>query len=825
MAAAPAENVVRERPAPGDVVILLGGRTGRDGIGGATGSSKSHNKQSLTTMASEVQKGNAPEERKIQRLFRDGNVTRLIKRCNDFGAGGVSVAVGELADGLDIDLDAVRKKYDGLDGTELAISESQERMAVVVAPENAEKFVSAAQAENLEAYPVAVVTASPRMVMRWRGRTIVDLSRDFLNTNGAVKHASVSVPDRSSVEFSIPAGNGETKPVKGAKFGVSFSGSLREMAASLRSASRRGLAERFDSTIGCGSVLMPFGGKFQRTPTQVMAALLPVLPGQETDQASVMAWGFDPDQMMEDPFFGAYSSVVVSLAKLVAAGGDYKKAYLTFQEFFEKLRSEPERWGKPFAALLGALRAQLDFGRAAIGGKDSMSGTFNDLDVPPTLISFAIAPVKAGEVLSPEFKEAGHPVYAFGGSSSAEHLKETWAAFHDLHRQGKVKAAWAVENGAAEAVMKMSFGNSIGFVNDPQAGAPWWGPYPGRIVAELTEEVDLPCANRIGFTTAEPTITIGKDSAPIEELLNLNESALEDVYPSRTPADPAPVPVLEAPAFTRSAPKAGTAKPKVLIPVFPGTNCEYDSARAVLRAGLTPQILVLNNQTPAKVAESAARFARAARESQILFLPGGFSGGDEPDGSGKFITAFLRSPQTADAVMDLLQNRDGLALGICNGFQALIKLGLVPFGEIRDTDASCPTLTYNVIGRHQSRIVRTRVASNRSPWLANAQVGDIVSVPISHGEGRFLCPPELLEQLAENGQIATQYVDLEGNPTMDIDGNPNGSVWAVEGITSPDGRVLGKMGHAERVGPGLYRNVPGNYDLGLFQAARAYFSI
>ena len=825
VAAAPAENVVRERPAPGDVVILLGGRTGRDGIGGATGSSKSHNLKSLDTMASEVQKGNAPEERKLQRLFRDGEVTRLIKRCNDFGAGGVSVAVGELADGLDIDLDAVRKKYDGLDGTELAISESQERMAVVVAPENAEKFVSAAQAENLEAYPVAVVTASPRMVMRWRDRTIVDLSRDFLNTNGTVKHASVSVPDRSSVEFSIPAGNGETKPVKGAKFGVSFSGSLREMAASLRSASRRGLAERFDSTIGCGSVLMPFGGKFQRTPTQVMAALLPVLPGQETDQASVMAWGFDPDQMMEDPFFGAYCSVVASLAKVAAAGGDYKKAYLTFQEFFEKLRSEPERWGKPFAALLGALKAQLDFGRAAIGGKDSMSGTFNDLDVPPTLISFAIAPVKAGEVLSPEFKEAGHPVYAFGGSSSAEHLKETWEAFHDLHRQGKVKAAWAVENGAAEAVMKMSFGNSIGFVNDPQAGAPWWGPYPGMIVAELTEEVDLPCAGRIGFTTAEPTITIGKDSASIEELLNLNEGALEDVYPSRTPADPVPVPVLKAPSFSRAAPKAGTAKPKVLIPVFPGTNCEYDSARAVLRAGLTPQILVLNNQTPAKVAESAARFARAARESQILFLPGGFSGGDEPDGSGKFITAFLRSPQTADAVMDLLQNRDGLALGICNGFQALIKLGLVPFGEIRDTDASCPTLTYNVIGRHQSRIVRTRVASNRSPWLANAQVGDIVSVPISHGEGRFLCPPELLEQLAENGQIATQYVDLEGNPTMDIDGNPNGSVWAVEGITSPDGRVLGKMGHAERVGPGLYRNVPGNYDLGLFQAARAYFSI
>ena len=825
VAAAPADNVVREEPQPGDIVILLGGRTGRDGIGGATGSSKSHDSHSLSTMASEVQKGNAPEERKIQRLFRDGSVTRLIKRCNDFGAGGVSVAVGELADGLSIDLDAVRKKYDGLDGTELAISESQERMAVVVAPENAEKFISAAEAENLEAYPVAVVTSSPRMVMRWRGRTIVDLSRDFLNTNGAVKHASVSVPDRSSVEVSIPAGNGETKTVKGAKFGVSYRGSLREMAASLRSASRRGLAERFDSTIGCGSVLMPFGGRFQRTPTQVMAALLPVLPGQETDQASVMAWGFDPDQMMEDPFFGAYTSVGVSLAKLVAAGADYRKAYLTFQEFFEKLRSEPERWGKPFAALLGALAAQLAFGRAAIGGKDSMSGTFNDLDVPPTLISFAIAPVKAGEVLSPEFKEAGHPVYAFGGSSSAEHLKETWEAFHDLHRQGKVKAAWAVENGAAEAVMKMSFGNSIGFVNDPQAGAPWWGPYPGMIVAELTEEVDLPCANRIGFTTAEPTITIGKDSASIEELLSLNEGVLEDVYPNRTPADPAPVPVLEAPAFTRAAPRASAAKPRVLIPVFPGTNCEYDSARACLRAGLTPEILVLNNQTPAKVAESAARFARAARESQILFLPGGFSGGDEPDGSGKFITAFLRSPQTADAVMDLLKNRDGLILGICNGFQALIKLGLVPFGEIRDTDDACPTLTYNVIGRHQSRIVRTRVASNRSPWLSRVRVGDVVSVPISHGEGRFLCPPDLLAQLAENGQIATQYVDDGGAPTMDIAGNPNGSVWAVEGITSPDGRVLGKMGHSERVGPCLYKNVPGSYDLGLFQAAKDYFSL
>ena len=808
--AAPASNVRRERPAPGDVVILLGGRTGRDGIGGATGSSKSHNRQSLTTMASEVQKGNAPEERKIQRLFRDGNVTRLIKRCNDFGAGGVSVAVGELADGLDIDLDAVRKKYDGLDGTELAISESQERMAVVVARSNADRFIAAAEAENLEAYPVAVVTASPRMVMRWRGRTIVDLSRDFLNTNGAVKHARAAVP------APIPA-----SPVSQ----DAENSSLRSIASSLASASRRGLAERFDSTIGCGSVLMPFGGRNQRTPAQVMAALLPVLPGQETDQASVMAWGFDPEAMAADPYRGAYNGVVTSLAKLVAAGADYRRAYLTLQEFFEKLREDPARWGKPFAALLGALDAQLDYGAAAIGGKDSMSGSFLDKDVPPTLISFAIAPVKAGEVLSPEFKEAGHPVYLFApANGGAQSQREAWETFHQLCRAGRVCSAWAVEHGIAEGIMQMSFGNSIGFQAEGREIA-WDLPCPGAIVAELTEDTDLLCAVRLGTTTAEPVLTTGADSVPIDELLSLNESVLEDVYPSRVPADPAPVPVLEAPAFSRAAPRTGTAKPKVLIPVFPGTNCEYDSARAALRAGLEPQILVLNNQTPDHVAASAARFAQAARSSQILFLPGGFSGGDEPDGSGKFITAFLRSPQAADAVMDLLQNRDGLVLGICNGFQALIKLGLVPFGEIRDTDAACPTLTYNVIGRHQSRIVRTRVASNRSPWLTKVQVGDIVSVPISHGEGRFLCPPDLLAQLAENGQIATQYVDLDGHPTMDIDGNPNGSVWSVEGITSPDGRVFGKMGHAERVGPCLYRNIPGNYDLGLFDAAKDYFSL
>ena len=802
VAAAPACNVRREAPVPGDVVILLGGRTGRDGIGGATGSSKSHNLKSLSTMASEVQKGNAPEERKIQRLFRNGDVTRLIKRCNDFGAGGVSVAIGELADGLKINLDAVRKKYDGLDGTELAISESQERMAVVVAPEDAAKFIAAAEAENLEAYQVAVVTESPRMVMEWNGTVIADLSRAFLNTNGAVKHAEVRVARK------------DRTPLEKAQFT-----SLREMAGSLKSASRRGLTERFDSTIGAGSILMPFGGKNQRTPAQAMAAVFPVLPGEETDQASVMAWGCDPEQTCTDPYTGAYNAIYTSMAKLAAAGADYRKAYLTFQEFFEKLRSEPERWGKPFAALLGTVDAQLELGAAAIGGKDSMSGTFLDLDVPPTLISFAIAPLKTGEVLSPEFKEAGHPVYLFAGTD-AESTKRAWEELHTLALNGRVKAAWAVENGLAEAVMKMSFGNEIGFTAET-AALDWNTLRPGAIVAELTEDVD--CAVKLGVTTAEPVITIGEDTASIAELLRLNEEVLETVYPTRTAADETPVPVLSAPAVSRVTPKVGAAVPRVLIPVFPGTNCEYDSARAVRRAGLAPEILVMNNQSPQGVADSVSRFAQAARKSQIIFVPGGFSGGDEPDGSAKFITAFFRNPEVRDATMDLLKNRDGLMLGICNGFQALIKLGLVPFGEIIDTDDACPTLTFNTISRHQSRLVRTRIASNKSPWLAGTEVGDVYTVPISHGEGRFLCRPELLEKLAANGQIATQYVDLNGVPGMDVDVNPNGSVWAVEGITSPDGRVLGKMGHSERIADGIYRNISGVYDMKLFASAKKYF--
>ena len=827
VAAAPASNVRRERPVPGDVVILLGGRTGRDGIGGATGSSKSHNMKSLTAMASEVQKGNAPEERKLQRLFRNPSVTKMIKRCNDFGAGGVSVAIGELADGLEIDLEAVRKKYDGLDGTELAISESQERMAVVVAPEDEQELIFLAETENLEAYRVAVVTESPRMVMKWRGKTIADLSRAFLDTNGAVKHAAVSVREKDRTTMGQP------------KFR-----NLRELAASLPCASRRGLVERFDSTIGAGSVTMPFGGKTQRTPAQSMTALLPVLPGQETDQASVMAYGCDPERLSVDPFSGAMDAVVTSLTKLVAAGADYKKAYLTLQEFFEKLRNDPERWGKPFAALLGTLTAQLDYGCAAIGGKDSMSGSFMDLDVPPTVISFAIAPIKAGEVITPEFKEAGHPVYLFSGANPEE-TKAAWDAFHALAQAGKVKAAWAIEDSAAEAVMKMSFGNRVGFRSEAEWEEElWYTPLYGAVAAELTEDVDLPCAQRIGETTESdllspgeaydrggypdiPTVTIGNDSATIDELLKRNESVLEDVYPTRVETDAELLPVMISQKGVMATPvlaKHKCARPRVVIPVFPGTNCEYDSVRACLRAGMTVAEVVIRNLTPEALAQSALELEHAIGHAQIVFLPGGFSGGDEPDGSAKFIVSFLRNPRLTDAIHDLLQNRDGLMLGICNGFQALVKLGLVPFGEIRDTDETCPTLTYNTIGRHQSSIVRTVVCSKLSPWLMEAELGGAgYQVPISHGEGRFVAPRAMLERLFANGQIAAQYVDLEGAITMDTAFNPNGSLWAIEGITSPDGRVLGKMGHSERIGPNLYRNVPGNYDMGLFRSAVKYF--
>jgi len=807
VAAAPAYNVRRERPAPGDVVVLLGGRTGRDGIGGATGSSKSHNMKSLTTMASEVQKGNAPEERKIQRLFRNPEVTRLIKRCNDFGAGGVSVAIGELAPGLRIDLDAVRKKYDGLDGTEIAISESQERMAVVVAAEDAEKFIALAQAENLEAYLVAEVTQQERMVMTWKGQTIADLSRAFLDTNGAVKHADIEVIEKDLEILSKPLYK-----------------NLREMASDLKTAEKRGLVERFDSTIGAGSVLMPYGGKRQLTPTQSMAATLPMLPGQTTDTASVFAWGCNPDHLSVDPYTGAHAAIYTSVAKLVAAGCDYKLAYLSLQEFFEKLKNEPARWGKPFAALLGALDAQLELGAAAIGGKDSMSGTFLDLDVPPTVISFAIAPINKNDVISPEFKAAGHPVYVFGPTEeTADSVKETWETFHKLCQEGKVLSAWAVENGLAEGIMKMSFGNHIGFKSESDLGENWHLSFPDFIIAEMAEEIRLPGVLRLGVTTDDGIIDLDGDSATIDELYALNTATLEDVYPTKAKEETGAIPTFSYEGKCDLAPAIKVAKPKILIPVFPGTNCEYDSARAVERAGAEPEIFVIRNLTADDVAASVAAFSDKVKESQMIFIPGGFSGGDEPDGSAKFITAFFRNAAVKEAVTDLLDNRDGLMCGICNGFQALIKLGLVPYGKIMDTDETCPTLTFNNISRHQSRIVHTRIASTKSPWLSLMNVGDIVNVPISHGEGKFFASPELALKLAENGQIATQYVDLNGNPTANIDFNPNGSLFAIEGITSPDGRVFGKMGHSERIADGLYKNVPGEYDNRMFEAAVKYF--
>ena len=836
VAAAPAENVVRVRPAPGDIVILLGGRTGRDGIGGATGSSKSHNLASLDTCAAEVQKGNAPEERKIQRLFRNRDVTRMIKRCNDFGAGGVSVAIGELADGLEISLDAVRKKYEGLDGTELAISESQERMAVVVAPENVPAFLQAAEDENLEAYQVAVVTGEPRLVLHWNGKAIADLSRAFLNSNGAVKHASVYVPKLPEPE--IP----DTEDT--------IAG-FERLATDPNLASQRGLVERFDGSIGAASVLMPFGGRDQTTPAQAMAALLPAGPGHETGTCSVMAYGFEPYRSERNPFYGAACSVVESVAKLVAAGADYSLAYLSFQEYFEKLHDDPSRWGKPFSALMGALSAQLGLGVAAIGGKDSMSGSFLDMDVPPTLVSFAIAPCEAKYVISPEFKRADDPVYLFRvPAGDYEGTKAVWAQFRGLIEAGRVRAAWAVTSaGAAEGLMKMTFGNQIGFSGNADCTAELlFAPSSGSILAELTEDVGF--GLRIGKTSFVPMIEAAGAFIGIHDLQEIWETTLEDVYPVRTEseyeteeideydtdarlncegngggADPDEgMQTISCTERTFRKPVITAPHPRAVIPVFPGTNCEYDTAQACIRAGIEPEILVIRNLNTGVLNESAQALEAAIGRSQMIILPGGFSGGDEPEGSGKFIASFFRNPRITDAVHDLLKQRDGLMLGICNGFQALVKLGLVPYGEIRQMDSTCPTLTFNLIGRHQSRYVTTRVASVKSPWMLKSEVDDLYSVPVSHGEGRFVAPPEILGSMIENGQIATQYVDvITGLPTMRIAGNPNGSVEAIEGIFSPDGRVFGKMGHNERFGDQVAKNIPGEKYMPVFESGALYF--
>ncbi len=813
IAAAPAKNVRRERPEPGDIVILLGGRTGRDGCGGATGSSKSHTVKSLESCGAEVQKGNAPEERKLQRLFRNEEASLLIKRCNDFGAGGVSVAVGELADGLKIDLNAVPKKYDGLDGTELAISESQERMAVVVAPKDVERFKEIAASENLEATVVAVVQAEPRLVMNWNGKDIVNISREFLNSNGAEKH----------IDITPEAPKPFAKEVSG-----SFEEAYKALAGDLNVCSKRGLSERFDSTIGAGTVVMPFGGKHQQTPIQAMIHKISV-EKKHTDTCSYMAWGYNPFITEKSPYHGAYLAVVESMAKLIASGASFEDVYLTFQEYFERPRRDGKRWGKPLAALLGAFEAQKNYGVAAIGGKDSMSGSFEDIDVPPTLVSFAVTTGDVSEVITNEFKAAGHSVYWLKPEMDENGLPNTEsqiALFNKvtaLMRAGKVKAAYTpTYGGVAEAIMKMGFGNEIGFAYDTNLSMEdLFGYAYGSFVLETEEPIEG--AVLLGTTTNDGAITFGEHSVKTADLLAVYENKLEPVYSCNIDQGEKEIPAFSFKAESYPAPSIRTARPRVLIPVFPGTNCEYDTAKVLADAGADPEIIVVKNLTSAGIAESVDYFAKQARQAQMIFIPGGFSGGDEPDGSGKFITAFFRNGAVKEQVNEMLKNRDGLMCGICNGFQAIIKLGLVPFGEIIDTDADCPTLTFNTISRHQSRIVRVRVASNKSPWLAATQVGDVYNVPISHGEGRFLASDETILRLAENGQIATQYVDLAGMPTTDVRFNPNNSAFAIEGITSPDGRVFGKMGHAERIGSGLYRNVPGNYDMKLFESAVRYF--
>ena len=811
--AAPAENVRRERPAPGDIIILLGGRTGRDGCGGATGSSKAHSIQSLDTCGAEVQKGNAPEERKLQRLFRNPEATKLIKRCNDFGAGGVSVAIGELADGLEIDLNAVPKKYDGLDGTELAISESQERMAVVVAPEDADKFRALASKENLESTPVAVVKSEPRLRMNWNGRTIVDISREFLNSNGAEKHTDVAVPD---VKVSYSTGRKNT------------SADWEGMVTDLNICSQRGLVQRFDSTIGGATVLMPFSGKTQQTPVQAMAAKLPVL-NAKTDTTSIMAWGFDPAVSTQSPYHGAVCAVVESIAKVVAAGGTYEHCWLTFQEYFERTQGKPERWGKPFAALLGAYRAQLEMGCGAIGGKDSMSGTFEHIDVPPTLVSFAVSTAKAPDVISAEFKAAGHkigyiaPKYDENGLPIFDSVKEVFRTVEKLIKDKKAVSVWSIAHGGvAEGIFKMSLGNQIGAKLDKLTDEELFTPVYGAFIMELTEEADG--VKTIGETVADYTITSGDVKLDVASLEKKWDGVLEPIFKAQLPEKPAPEKISYTGGCELKHSSVKVAKPRVLIPVFPGTNCEYDMANAFNRYGGDSEIFVIRNLSAQDMEDSVSEFTKHIENSQIIAIPGGFSGGDEPEGSAKFINAFFRNPKIKDAVESMLYARDGLMIGICNGFQALIKLGLVPFGKIVPLTAESPTLTYNTIGRHQSQLTLTRICTNKSPWLSCCSVGDIHNIPISHGEGRFVAPESVIKQLIANGQVATQYVDLSGNPTMDVAFNPNSSMYAIEGIISPDGRVLGKMGHTERLTDNVAKNVSGNKEQLLFKGGVDYFA-
>lgn len=826
--AAPADHVIRKTPQKGDIIVLVGGRTGRDGCGGATGSSKEHTEESILQCGAEVQKGNPPVERNIQRLFRRKEVANLIKRCNDFGAGGVSVAIGELADGLDINLDLVPKKYEGLDGTELAISESQERMAVVIDADRAEEFIGYADEENLEATIVATVTDTNRVRMYWREKCILDISRDFLNTNGAQQFAKAFAADPKFVAQS----SGDLSDI------LKENRTREQLLTDLNCCSRKGLTEMFDSTIGAATVLMPLGGRYQLSPAAGMAAKLPVTRG-ETDTATIMSYGFDPELAMRSPFHGALYAVVDSVTKIAAMGGDYRNIRLTFQEYFEKLGEEPQRWGKPMAALLGALRVQKELEIPAIGGKDSMSGTFMDIDVPPTLASFAITTIDAGEVLSTEFKYAGSHLVAVtapidkDGVIDFDIYRNNLLKIRELAARGKILAADAIGRGGLYmTLVRMAVGNRIGV--DVKVEGDILSPMFGSLVIEIPagERIDRLMSGSVytvlGSTTAGRNITVNGKSEDIKELTKRWQEPLEGVFPVRTPdfrdsSDDTPV---EQPVYIQrntSGPAVRIAKPRVVIPAFPGTNCEMDSARAFRKAGAEADIHIIRNQTTAQLEESIRQLEQKIRSSQIIMIPGGFSGGDEPDGSAKFITAVFRNPGISDAVSDLLENRDGLMLGICNGFQALIKLGLVPEGKIVDGTENSPTLTYNKIGRHASCLVRTGITSVKSPWLAGVNVGDVFTIPVSHGEGRFIASGDVLEKLKANGQIATQYVDFDGNPSMDIAFNPNGSVMAIEGITSPDGRVLGKMGHSERIGHNVYKNVLGDKDQKIFESGVKYF--
>lgn len=813
--AAPKSNVVRKVPACGDVVILLGGKTGRDGCGGATGSSKSHDTTSLQSCGAEVQKGNPPEERKIQRFFRDPEITRIIKRCNDFGAGGVSVAIGELADGLCIDLNSIPKKYDGLDGTELAISESQERMAVVISRENMQTFLNKAKSENLMATKVADITDTNRLIMEWNGKDIVNISREFLNSNGAEKTTNIEV---------------ENQDISSIFFHKNIKENWLKHLSDLNICSQKGLVERFDSTIGASSVLMPFGGKNQSTETQVMISKIPT--ETNTSTASIMSWGFDPFLSSQNPFYAAQYAVIHSVAKIIAAGGSIEKCWLTFQEYFPSTKNDPKRWGLPFAALLGAFKAQMNLKIASIGGKDSMSGTFENIDVPPTLVSFAVSLADTQNIISPEFKSSGNkvalilPNHKNNSKPDYDGIAKTFSIIQKLISNGKIKSAWAIGmGGVVEAISKMCFGNRIGFNFDKNIDdETMFNATYGGFVVELSE--DDSSLNIIGQTIEDYVIKQNSktlvDLADVEKAYN---NTLESIYPTK-------VDNINSQQITNisyegektpKSPLIKTASPVVLIPVFPGTNCEYDTVKQFKMYGAKCDVFVINTLTEASISESINEFAKKLKTANIVMIPGGFSGGDEPDGSGKFITAFFRNNSIKEELNEFLKTRDGLMLGICNGFQALIKLGLIEYGKITDPSQNLSTLTYNTIGRHQSMIVNTRIASNKSPWLRYTKIGETFKVPISHGEGRLIAPDKTINAMIQNGQIATQYADIDGNATMNMPYNPNGSFYAIEGLTSPDGRIFGKMGHSERIGDNLYKNIPNVKNQQIFKAGIEYF--